>query len=103
MYTFIEIGIVPIGGAHIKPAKPLPENLQAFLDGAKDGAIYFSLGSNLKSSLLPKHRIREFLSECFSSQFLLFDIFLPGKIDLKLFFFRYIQDTQTTRIVEIRR
>lgn len=37
-------GIVNIGGAHIKSGKPLPENIQKFLDGAKDGAIYFSLG-----------------------------------------------------------
>lgn len=55
--------VIPIGGAHIKPAKPLAKELQTFLDGAKHGAIYFSLGSNLKSSLLPKHHIQAFLSK----------------------------------------
>lgn len=55
--------VIPIGGAHIKPAKPLPNELKTFLDGAKHGAIYFSLGSNLKSSLLPKHHIQAFLSK----------------------------------------
>ncbi|KAJ8894793.1 hypothetical protein PR048_000100 [Dryococelus australis] len=37
------------------------EGLQTFLDGAKDGAILFSLGSNLKSSLLPTHAVQSFL------------------------------------------
>lgn len=56
-------GVIPIGGAHIQPAKPLPDNIKTFLDGAEHGAIYFSLGSNLRSSLLPAHRIQAFLSE----------------------------------------
>lgn len=70
--VFIEKGIIPIGGAHIKPAKALPNNLQTFLDGAKDGAIYFSFGTVVKSSLLPKHRLEAFLSK-FPKRYLLFD------------------------------
>lgn len=46
-------GIVNIGGAHIKPAKPLPKDIQEFLDGAKNGAIYFSLGAYMQSALMP--------------------------------------------------
>ncbi|XP_045503982.1 UDP-glycosyltransferase UGT5-like [Colias croceus] len=44
----------PVGGFHInREVKPLPEDLQKLLDGAKHGLIYFSMGSNLKSRLLP--------------------------------------------------
>ncbi|CAG4959481.1 unnamed protein product [Colias eurytheme] len=46
--------LIPIGGYHIsREVKPLPENLQKILDNAKNGAIYFSMGSNLKSKLFP--------------------------------------------------
>lgn len=38
------IGMVEVGGVHIKDPKPLPKDIQTFLDGAKDGAIFFSLG-----------------------------------------------------------
>ncbi|GBP21531.1 UDP-glucuronosyltransferase 2B15 [Eumeta japonica] len=39
-----------IGGYHIDPnTKPLPENLKKIFDDAKNGVIYFSMGSNLKS------------------------------------------------------
>ncbi|GBP21513.1 Ecdysteroid UDP-glucosyltransferase [Eumeta japonica] len=39
-----------IGGYHIDPdTKPLPENLKKIFDNAKNGVIYFSMGSNLKS------------------------------------------------------
>lgn len=47
----------------MKPAKPLPNDLKTFLDGAKDGAIYFSLGSNLQSAQLPTKLINIFLGE----------------------------------------
>ncbi|KAM8717121.1 hypothetical protein ACLKA7_003915 [Drosophila subpalustris] len=42
-------GVVEIGGIQIKQKPdPLPEDIKAFLDNSKDGAILFSLGSNLK-------------------------------------------------------
>ncbi|XP_017775520.1 PREDICTED: UDP-glucuronosyltransferase 2B33-like [Nicrophorus vespilloides] len=34
---------------HIKPPRKLPKDLKLFLDEAKEGVIYFSLGSNVKS------------------------------------------------------
>lgn len=37
------------GGLHQTTPKPLPKDLRDFLDSATDGAIYFSLGSNVKS------------------------------------------------------
>lgn len=45
--------MVEIGGFHVEPPKKLPKDLQSFLDGAKEGVIYFSMGSNLKSTNLP--------------------------------------------------
>lgn len=55
------LAIINIGGAHLKPPKPLPNDLQQFLDDAKHGVIYFSLGTVVKSSLLPKEKIQIFL------------------------------------------
>ncbi|PSN50558.1 hypothetical protein C0J52_03511 [Blattella germanica] len=37
------------------------QDLQEFLDGAKDGFIFFSLGSNLHSDTLPKEKLRALL------------------------------------------
>ncbi|KAL0868321.1 hypothetical protein ABMA27_007846 [Loxostege sticticalis] len=43
-----------VGGYHIDTnIKPLPEDLKKLLDNAKNGLIYFSMGSNLKSKELP--------------------------------------------------
>ncbi|XP_063913099.1 UDP-glycosyltransferase UGT5-like [Zophobas morio] len=58
--------VVETGQIHIKPVKPLPEDLQQILDGATEGVIYFSLGSNVKSVNLEnkvKNTIRQALSE----------------------------------------
>lgn len=41
-------GIVFIGGAHIEKPKRLPIDIQTFLDGAKDGAILFSIEMNIR-------------------------------------------------------
>ncbi|XP_031639846.1 UDP-glucuronosyltransferase 1-10-like [Contarinia nasturtii] len=54
-------GIISIGGAHVNPAKPLPKNLQTFLDESTNGVIYFSLGTVVQSSKLPKAKIQAFL------------------------------------------
>ncbi|XP_072381846.1 UDP-glycosyltransferase UGT5-like [Diabrotica undecimpunctata] len=42
--------MINIGGFHIDPPKELPKDLKDLLDDAKEGIIYFSLGSNVKSS-----------------------------------------------------
>ncbi|XP_023949334.1 UDP-glycosyltransferase UGT5-like isoform X1 [Bicyclus anynana] len=43
-----------IGGYHIKDViEPLPKDLQKLMDESKDGVIYFSMGSMLKSSEIP--------------------------------------------------
>lgn len=56
-------GLINIGGAHIKANKPLPDDIQQFLDGASDGAIFFSLGTFVKSSRMPNDHLTAFLSE----------------------------------------
>ncbi|XP_068086153.1 UDP-glycosyltransferase UGT5 [Anabrus simplex] len=56
---------VQVGGMHIKPPKKLPEDLQKYLDVAPHGVIYFSMGSNLKSSQLPDEK-RKALLDVFS-------------------------------------
>ncbi|XP_045538277.1 UDP-glucosyltransferase 2-like [Papilio machaon] len=45
---------IPIGGYHIKEnIDSLPSNLQEIADNARNGFIYFSMGSMLKSSRIP--------------------------------------------------
>ncbi|XP_053685210.1 UDP-glycosyltransferase UGT5-like [Sabethes cyaneus] len=55
-------GLVQVGGLHIKEPKPLPDDLRKFLDGAKHGAIYFSLGTNLRSADMPEDKLLAILS-----------------------------------------
>ncbi|KAJ6633878.1 UDP-glucosyltransferase 2 [Pseudolycoriella hygida] len=55
--------MVEVGGLQVKPVSdPLPEKLQAFLDGAKQGAILFTLGSNSKSKYLPEQTLKILLT-----------------------------------------
>ncbi|XP_065343007.1 UDP-glucosyltransferase 2-like [Cloeon dipterum] len=45
---------VEVGGLHVRSTPwPLPDELQAFLDGADAGLIYFSFGSSLRCSQMP--------------------------------------------------
>ncbi|KAJ0172131.1 hypothetical protein K1T71_012104 [Dendrolimus kikuchii] len=51
-----------IGGHHIdKDVKPLPQDLQKLMDGAKNGVVYFSMGSNLKSKDMPEEMKKNLL------------------------------------------
>ncbi|XP_044258452.1 UDP-glycosyltransferase UGT5-like [Tribolium madens] len=49
------------GGTHFERDSALPEDIQKFLDGAENGAIYFSLGTNVKSKDLDKETKTTFL------------------------------------------
>ncbi|XP_044728495.1 UDP-glycosyltransferase UGT5-like [Chrysoperla carnea] len=53
--------MIEIAGHHVQDPKPLPADLQKFMDDAKQGVIYFSLGSNVRSSDLGEKRINEIL------------------------------------------
>lgn len=57
--------MIDIGGFHVKPPKKLPQDLQQYLDNAKEGVVYFSMGSALQSVNLPKEK-REALLRVFS-------------------------------------
>ncbi|XP_013139129.1 PREDICTED: UDP-glucuronosyltransferase 2B17-like [Papilio polytes] len=46
-------GVVYMGGLHLNLIKELPKDLKSYLDSSKNGVIYLSLGSNIKSSNLP--------------------------------------------------
>ncbi|XP_045473130.1 UDP-glycosyltransferase UGT5-like [Harmonia axyridis] len=63
------LALVPVmknvGGMHVSPSGKLPSDLQKFMDDAKEGVIYFSMGSNLKSKNLPV-KIRESILRVFA-------------------------------------
>lgn len=45
---------IEVGGMHInRQRKPLPENIEKFINESEHGVVYFSMGSNLKSRDLP--------------------------------------------------
>lgn len=49
--------MIEVGGMQIqKQVKPLPQKIQTFLDEAKDGAIFVSLGSNVLITGLLEHQ-----------------------------------------------
>lgn len=49
--------MIEIGGAQInRKLKPLPTEIKSILDSAKDGAVYFSMGSNIHSTRLPQEK-----------------------------------------------
>ncbi|XP_055619397.1 UDP-glycosyltransferase UGT5-like [Toxorhynchites rutilus septentrionalis] len=53
--------MVEVGGIQLEETKPLPEDLQKFLDEAPDGVIYFCMGSNIKSVHFPKEKRDAFI------------------------------------------
>ncbi|XP_062549715.1 UDP-glycosyltransferase UGT5-like [Armigeres subalbatus] len=53
--------VIEAGGIQVEEAKPLPEDLQRYLDEAKEGVIYFCMGSNLKSIHFPEEKRNAFL------------------------------------------
>ncbi|KAG8238388.1 UDP-glycosyltransferase, partial [Ladona fulva] len=51
-------GIIDVSGMQCSPSKPLPKDIHDFIDGSPKGAIYFSLGSNIKSEILRKEKLK---------------------------------------------
>ncbi|XP_017101752.2 UDP-glycosyltransferase UGT5 [Drosophila bipectinata] len=55
--------MIEVGGMHIDgKLSPLPEKIERFLNDSEHGAIYFSMGSNLKSKDLPPSKVEEILT-----------------------------------------
>jgi glucuronosyltransferase len=52
---------IQLGFMHIGDSKPLPEDLKNYLDSSKNGVIYMSLGSNVRSSELKKEFVDIFI------------------------------------------
>ncbi|CAH1389499.1 unnamed protein product [Nezara viridula] len=48
-----------IGGINIRESKPLPKDLQTYMDQSKQGVIYMSLGSNVNVSDVATENVRE--------------------------------------------
>lgn len=58
--------LIEIGGIHVKQkVEALTEDVQRFLDDAKHGAIYFSLGSNVQLSKVPT-KVKNVIANAFS-------------------------------------
>lgn len=55
--------MIDIGGAHLSKPKKLPADIQKFLDEAKNGVIYFSLGTVLKTEEMPLNTLSIFLGK----------------------------------------
>ncbi|XP_069670475.1 UDP-glucosyltransferase 2-like [Periplaneta americana] len=54
--TFVEVG-----GLHINSDGKLPEDLQTYLDEAKEGVIYFSMGTMIRSETFTETNLRAFI------------------------------------------
>ncbi|KAF4519362.1 UDP-glycosyltransferase-06, partial [Ephemera danica] len=55
--------VIEVGGFHVKRKNdPLPTDIQSFLDGATEGVIYFSMGSNLRSSAMSETKMKSITS-----------------------------------------
>uniref|UniRef100_A0A1Q3FQR5 UDP-glucuronosyltransferase n=2 Tax=Culex tarsalis TaxID=7177 RepID=A0A1Q3FQR5_CULTA len=52
---------IQLGFLHVKPPKPLPEDLQQYLDSSKHGVIYFSLGTLIRTKSLNAKNIGIFI------------------------------------------
>lgn len=74
--------MIQIGGFHVQNSDPLPEDLQKYLDDAKEGVVYFSFGSNIQPSKLEKEKldaIIKSLSKIKQKVLWKFDADLPNK------------------------
>lgn len=57
--------MIEIGGFHIREEETLPKNVKAFLDNSINGAIYFSMGTNVDFRKMGDKAVKEVL-EVFS-------------------------------------
>lgn len=48
--------MIQIGGFHLQSDEDLPEDLQKYLDGAVNGLVYVSFGTNVKADIFSKYQ-----------------------------------------------
>ena len=53
--------IIEVGAMHVRDPKPLPKDLQTFMDSATEGVVFVSFGSGLDPSLMSSEKIAVFL------------------------------------------
>lgn len=56
--------MIEIGGFHVKD-EDIPSDIRKFMDDSTEGVVYFSMGSNLKSTSMPEH-VKKGILESFS-------------------------------------
>ncbi|XP_046980091.1 UDP-glycosyltransferase UGT5-like [Schistocerca americana] len=54
--------VIETGGMHIQQPKALPQDLKNVMDNARDGVIFFSMGSLIKSADFPQEWVQTFLT-----------------------------------------
>ncbi|XP_033229946.1 UDP-glucuronosyltransferase 2B15-like isoform X2 [Belonocnema kinseyi] len=54
--------VIEVGGMHIGEPKPLPDDIQKFLDNARKGALLFSWGSMVNTSTLTQKKLDALLN-----------------------------------------
>jgi len=54
--------VVHVGGLHIRPSKPLPPDLQKYLDSSPEGVILVSFGSSISPSSMTEEKRKEFIN-----------------------------------------
>ncbi|XP_033229955.1 UDP-glucuronosyltransferase 2A3-like [Belonocnema kinseyi] len=54
--------VIEVGGIHIGKPKPLPDDIQKFLDDAPEGVLLFSWGSMIKTSTLSQEKLDALLN-----------------------------------------
>ncbi|KAF5298652.1 hypothetical protein FQA39_LY11728 [Lamprigera yunnana] len=67
--------MIQVGGLQLENSEELTGELKTFMDSAKEGVVYFSLGSNVQSSHMDDQKLQDIL-KCFSK--------LPYKVLWKL-------------------
>ncbi|KAG8318124.1 UDP-glucuronosyltransferase 1-1 [Homalodisca vitripennis] len=55
--------MIPIGGAHMSShMTPLPQDIKSFIDNAKEGVIFFSLGTFVPAHVMPSKYFQAFVN-----------------------------------------